>query len=158
LANRGPAACARPDAVLQSGPAAQETAIMLAHFRLAAVAAAVLACGIASAGDVYQWKDAKGVTHYADAPPPKGQYQARDVHHRDGEAPAPGTAAAPVTDKNCALARTNLDRLNTGGDIGLDANGDGKPDAPLSDAERAKQIELAQANIQTYCKQAPAAS
>jgi hypothetical protein len=144
--------------VLQSGPAAQETAIMLAHFRLAAVAAAVLACGIASAGDVYQWKDAKGVTHYADAPPPKGQYQARDVHHRDGEAPAPGTAAAPVTDKNCALARTNLDRLNTGGDIGLDANGDGKPDAPLSDAERAKQIELAQANIQTYCKQAPAAS
>jgi hypothetical protein len=144
--------------VLQAGPAAQETAIMVAHFRLAAVAAAGLACGIASAGDVYQWKDAKGVTHYADAPPPKGQYQARDVHHRDGEAPAPGTAAAPVTDKNCALARTNLDRLNTGGDIGLDANGDGKPDAPLSDAERAKQIELAQANIQTYCKQAPAAS
>jgi hypothetical protein len=63
-----------------------------------------------------------------------------------------------VTDKNCALAKTNLDRLKTGGDIGLDANGDGKPDAPLSDAERTKQTELAEANIQTYCKQAPATS
>ena len=133
---------------------------MVAHFRLAAVAAALLACGIASAGDVYQWKDAKGVTHYSDAPPPKGQYEARDIHHRDGEAVAasPSASPTPVTDKNCALAKTNLDRLNTGGDIGLDANGDGKPDAPLSDAERAKQTELAQANIRVYCKQAPATS
>jgi Domain of unknown function (DUF4124) len=131
---------------------------MATHFRLATVAVALLACGIASAGDVYQWKDAKGVTHYSDAPPPKGQYQARDVHQRDGEAPAASASPAPVTDKNCALAKTNLDRLKTGGDIGLDANGDGKPDAPLSDAERTKQTELAEANIRTYCKQAPATS
>lgn len=131
---------------------------MAAHSRLVAVAIALLACGVASAGDVFQWKDAKGVTHYADAPPPQGQYQTRDVHHRDGEAPAPSTSPVPVIDKNCALAKTNLDRLRTGGDIGLDANGDGKPDAPLSDVERTKQTELAQANIRTYCKQAPAAS
>ena len=131
---------------------------MAAHFRLAAVAVALLACGIASAGDVYQWKDAKGVTHYSDAPPPKGQYQARDVHHRDDEAPAASTDAAPVTDKNCALAKTNLDRLKTGGDIGLDANGDGKPDAPLSDIQRTKLTELAEANIRTFCKQATATS
>jgi len=136
---------------------------MAAHFHastihVAAVAVALLACGVASAGDVYQWKDARGVTHYSDAPPPKGQYRARDVHHRDDEAPAPATGPAPVTDKNCALAKTNLDRLRTGGDIGLDANGDGKPDAPLSDVERTKQTELAEANIRTYCKQAPATS
>jgi hypothetical protein len=131
---------------------------MAAHFRLAAVAVALLACGVASASDVYQWKDAKGVTHYSDAPPPKGQYQARDVHHRDDEAPAASANPAPVTDKNCALAKTNLDRLKTGGNIGLDADGDGKPDAPLGDAERTKQMELAEANIRTYCKQAPATS
>ena len=126
---------------------------------VAAVTVALLACGVASAGDVYQWKDAKGVTHYSDAPPPKGQYDARDIHHRDGEAPAATSASPiPVTDKNCALAKTNLDRLKTGGDIGLDANGDGTPDAPLSDAERAKQTELAQANIRVYCKQVPATS
>jgi hypothetical protein len=131
---------------------------MAAHFRLAAVTIALLACGAASAGDVYQWKDAKGVTHYSDAPPPKGQYQARDVRHRDDEAPAASANPAPVTDKNCALAKTNLDRLKTGGNIGLDADGDGKPDAPLGDAERTKQMELAEANIRTYCKQAPATS
>ena len=125
---------------------------------VAAVTAALLACGVVSAGDVYQWKDAKGVTHFSDAPPPKGQYQARDVTHRDDDAPAASSNPVPVTDKNCALAKTNLDRLKTGGDIGLDANGDGKPDAPLSDAERSKQSELAEANIRTYCKQAPATS
>jgi hypothetical protein len=147
------ATCARPDAVLQSGPAAQENAIMVAYFRLAAVAAALLACGIASAGDVYQWKDANGVTHYSDAPPPKGQYEARDIHHRDGEAVAAGPSASPtpVTDKNCALAKTNLDRLKTGGDIGLDANGDGQPDAPFSDAERTRQTQMAEAKIRIYC-------
>jgi hypothetical protein len=125
---------------------------------VAAVTVALLACGVASAGDVYQWKDAQGVTHYSDAPPPKGQYQARDVRHRDDEAAATSTDSGPVTDKNCALAKTNLDRLKTGGDIGLDANGDGKPDAPLSDAERTKQTELAEANIRRYCKQASATS
>jgi hypothetical protein len=78
---------------------------------VAAVTVALLACGVASAGDVYQWKDAKGVTHYSDAPPPKGQYQARDVRHRDDEAAATSTDSGPVTDKNCALAKTNLDRL-----------------------------------------------
>jgi hypothetical protein len=131
---------------------------MAAHFRLAAVTIALLACGAASAGDVYQWKDAKGVTHYSDAPPPKGQYQARDVRHRDDEAPAASTDAAPVTDKNCALAKTNLDRLKTGGDIGLDANGDGQPDAPLSDFQRTKLTELAETNIRTFCKQATGTS
>ena len=133
---------------------------MPASFRLAIGAAclAVLVLSPAFAQQVYSWKDAKGVTHYSDAPPPKGQYQARDVSHRDVEATAASTNSAPVTDKNCALAKTNLDRLKTGGDIGLDANRDGKPDAPLSDAERTKQTELAEANIQTYCKQAPATS
>jgi len=131
---------------------------MAAYFRLAVVAVALLACGVASAGDVYQWKDAKGVTHYSDAPPPKGQYQARDVRHRDDEAPAASTDAAPVTDMHCAQAKTNLDRLKTGGDIGLDANGDGKPDAPLSDFQRKKLTELAETNIRTFCKQATATS
>ena len=125
---------------------------MAAHFRLAAVAVALLACGIASAGDVYQWKDAKGVTHYSDAPPPKGQYQARDVSHRDVEETTASVSASPVpvTNQNCALAKTNLDRLKTGGDMGLDANGDGQPDAPFSDAERTRQTQMAEAKIKIY--------
>ena len=131
---------------------------MAAHIRLAVVVVALLACGVAGAGDVYQWKDAKGVTHYSDAPPPKGQYQARDVTHRDVEAAAASKDAAPVTDKNCALAKTNLDRLKTGGDMGLDANRDGRPDAPFSDAERARQTQMAEAKIKIYCAPTAAAT
>ena len=41
------------------------------------LAATVLLAGgatIVHADDLYQWKDSKGVTHYSDAPPPKGQF------------------------------------------------------------------------------------
>lgn len=117
----------------------------------------------AAAGEVYQWKDAKGVTHYSDAPPPRGRYEARDIRQRgiqrDGTAAAPATAAkaAPDANANCTLARTNLERLQTGGDIGLDANGDGKPDATMDAAERARQTRLAEANISAFCAAAPTA-
>ena len=122
---------------------------------LVAVTSALLACGTASAGDVYQWKDAKGVTHYADAPPPKGQYQSRDVSNRDGQV-ATTADVAPVTDKNCALAKTNLDRLKSGGNIGVDADGDGKPDTLMNDDERTKQRALAETQVNAYCTPAAA--
>jgi hypothetical protein len=117
----------------------------------------------AAAGEVYQWKDAKGVTHYSDAPPPKGRYAARDIRQRgiqrDGTAAvaAAPAKAAPDPNTNCTLARTNLQRLQAGGDIGLDANGDGKPDASMDAAERARQTRLAEANIRSFCAAAPAA-
>ena len=122
---------------------------------LVAVTSALLAGGTASAGDVYQWKDAKGVTHYADAPPPKGQYQSRDVSNRDGQI-ATTADVAPVTDKNCALAKTNLDRLKSGGNIGVDADGDGKPDTLMNDDERTKQRALAETQVNAYCTPAAA--
>jgi hypothetical protein len=123
---------------------------------LVAAASVLLACGTASAGDVYQWKDAKGVTHYADAPPPKGQYQSRDVSNRDGQVATTAADAAPVTDKNCALAKTNLDRLKSGGNIGVDADGDGKPDTLMTDDERTRQRALAETQVNAYCSPAAA--
>jgi hypothetical protein len=108
--------------------------------------------GLSQAGELYQWKDAKGVTHYSDAPPPKGQYQARNIQVRDGQKPP--VAAAKVTtaaSANCTLSKTNLERLKAGGDIGLDANRDGTPDAPLNAEERARQVELAETNIRKFC-------
>ena len=58
---------------------------MAACIRIATFACLLLAgTALAQSGGVYQWKDAQGVTHYSDAPPPQGQYQARDIHHRDG--------------------------------------------------------------------------
>src|SRR4051812_25730242 len=91
---------------------------------------AVLSCGAAraQADGLYQWKDAKGVTHYSDAPPPKGQYKARTVHVRDGVATAAAdepAKAQTAADANCTLAQANLKRLQAGGAIGPDANRDG---------------------------------
>ena len=65
----------------------------------------------ALAGKVYQWKDAKGVTHYSDSPPPgKPQYQEPSaratVPRRLRPTPRPSRAEAP----NCVTARKNLDQ------------------------------------------------
>lgn len=129
---------------------------MAVRLRIALLASSLLlgATALAPASDLYQWKDSKGVTHYSDAPPPKGQYQARSVHHRDGQPAAPVVGPAHATtaaSANCTLAKTNLERLKAGGDLGLDANGDGKPDAPLGAEERTKQTHLAESNIKTFC-------
>ena len=129
---------------------------MAVRLRTALLVSSLLlgATALAQAGDLYQWKDGNGVNHYSDAPPPKGQYRARNVHVRDAEAAAPAASQPkPKTTAiaNCLLAKTNLERLKAGGDIGLDANGDGKPDASLSADERAKQTQLAEHNIKTFC-------
>lgn len=122
----------------------------------------VAGAALAQSGGLYQWKDARGVTHYSDAPPPSGQYQARRIVQREAPpaAAAPAAPAAPAADKsaataranaNCSLARSNLEKLQAGGAIGLDADGDGKPDAPLSEEARSQQLRLAEANIQAFC-------
>lgn len=113
---------------------------------------------IVHADDLYQWKDSKGVTHYSDAPPPKGQFHARTVHVREGVAPPPASASAKATtttDANCTLAQANLKRLQAGGNIGPDANGDGKPDSTFTAQQLVEQTQLAQKNIQSYCSPRP---
>ena len=47
---------------------------------------ALLLAAPAFAGTVYQWKDAKGVTHYSDSPPP-AQQGVQNRHLKDGPAP-----------------------------------------------------------------------
>jgi len=151
---------------------------MNARFRIAMLAATALAATVAHAGEVYQWKDAKGVTHYSDEPPP-AKAQARDVRHRDLalEAAAnateakPTAAAAPpppptivagtdpgagaidpaLAKANCAAARTNLERLKSGGSVGVDNNHDGTPDSVLSPEDVAQQTAVTQAQIKTFC-------
>jgi len=114
---------------------------------------------------VYTWKDAKGVTHYSDAPPPKGKYSDRRIEAApptptapvaDATVPAAEAAArkpaAPMADDAvCAQARLNLARLQGDAPVGPDADGDGKPDSTLGAEERVKQRELAQAAITAKC-------
>lgn len=112
----------------------------------------------AFAADIYQWKDANGVTHYSDSPPTKGAFRTRG---RQAAAPAPDTARANTAaagnvpaGEPCSVAQENLNRLRGTAVVGLDANGDGVPDATMTDAQRAEQITLAQKYLADRCTQA----
>ena len=100
---------------------------------------------------VYQWKDANGVTHYTDVAP-KQSHQTREIEAQDGR---PATQAAKVPEsEQCTSARANVTRLQGGDPIGMDANGDGKPDRNLSADERKAQLDLNQAAVKAFCPQA----
>ena len=57
--------------------------LLIAGLSLAGLAGA----DAVAAGEVYQWKDANGVTHYSQTPPPKGQYQQRQITDKGAAAP-----------------------------------------------------------------------
>ena len=118
-----------------------------------ALAAALTAPAIA--GEVYKWKDANGVTHYSDSPPANRAYESRVINDRGSVATA-NAPQKPAEDPNCVAARANLERLSGTAQVGIDKDGDGKPDTLLGADERAAQKELAQAAIKVHC--APAAA
>ena len=100
---------------------------------------------------VYQWKDANGVTHYTDVAP-KQIHQTREIEVNDGK-PAEGAAKQPESEQ-CTKARGNVARLQAGGPIGIDTNGDGKPDRNMTADEHKAQLELNQAAVKAFCMQA----
>ena len=125
------------------------TALLVSALVLGAVA-------LAYAGDLYQWKDSKGVTHYADAPPAKGHaYRARSIREQAATPVVVDAKPATPANINCTLAQANLEHLKAGGNIGIDANRDGKPDSLMSADEQARQRQLAEQNIKTYCTPTP---
>ena len=109
----------------------------------------LLASATASAGTVYKWKDANGVTQYSEKPPAGQKYEAREVQARDPAARE--AAAAPAENKACTDARGNLTLLNGSGKVMQDTDGDGKADTALTEAQRSAQKTLAEAAIQAYC-------
>jgi len=126
--------------------------------RLTILLLAGLACAATvpatAGGGVYQWKDANGVTHFSDAPPPKGTFQARNVDAGTGHAATPAAAES----KDCTQARTNLALLDSDRQVGVDSDRDGKLDKPMSAEERAHQRDLTNADIKAYCGSPAAAT
>jgi len=106
-------------------------------------------CSVAMASKVYQWKDARGVSHYSDSPPPGQKVQDRRVDNR-GE-PIPEVAALAVENPQCITARLNLSLLSGEGALQQDIDGDGKPDKVLGADDRASQRNLADAAVKAYC-------
>ncbi|MBN7137997.1 hypothetical protein A7A76_02720 [Lysobacter enzymogenes] len=120
---------------------------------------AALAAFPAAATDLYQWKDAQGVTHYSDSPPPgqsgSGQVKNRVIRNKTGTATQTASVAAPGESAPCVNARANLKQLQSSAQVGVDSNGDGKPDNVLDAQQRAAQVQLAEASIRAYCNPAP---
>lgn len=98
---------------------------------------------------VYQWKDANGVTHYADMPPPQS-HKSRDINNKSGSAAEVATVKQAES-QPCLDARANLQRLQGGEAVGIDTDGDGKSDRNLSSEERNSQTDLNQAAVKAYC-------
>ncbi|WP_425480419.1 DUF4124 domain-containing protein [Luteimonas viscosa] len=116
-----------------------------------ALAAGLLAASAAYGAEVYQWKDANGVTHYSQTPPPRGSYQQRQITSAGaGTAQQATQAAAPAESPQCANARANVTALSGSRPV-HEAGEDGKPGRALNDAERASQLELANAAVKAYC-------
>jgi hypothetical protein len=104
-----------------------------------------------TAGEVYQWKDANGVTHYSQTPPANGRYEQRVINAAGSAAPVVQPVAAAAENAQCTTARGNFAALQGTGDVQQDTDGDGKPDQVLDAAQRANQMELAQAAMKAYC-------
>jgi hypothetical protein len=118
---------------------------------LGLAAAALLALALpAAASKVYQWKDANGVTHYADSPPPGQKVKDRTLQQR-----APAAPGKPVVNADCSNARSNLSILKGSGPVGLDADRDGKHERELTPAERAERTTKAEEAVKTYCEGGP---
>lgn len=118
----------------------------------AALVLAVTAPG-ALASEIYQWKDASGVTHYSENPPPAGTpYQTRRITDAGASPQATGADAAPPAAEaspQCATARSNIEVLQGDGPVHED---DGSGNArELDAAERASQLVLAEAAVRAYC-------
>ena len=110
----------------------------------------VLASATAQAAGIYQWKDARGVTHYTDTPPPDSQYRQRNIYHPESDA-QPAASKGPAENPACATARNNIALLGSKQNVQVDSDGDGKPDKALDDQGRANQLALAQATLATSC-------
>ena len=108
----------------------------------ALLALAVALVPAAFATGVYQWKDARGVTHYADSPPPGQKVKDRSIDQR-----APTAPTKPVVNADCSNARSNLAILKGSTPVGLDADRDGKHERELTPAERTERTAKAEAEI-----------
>ena len=107
-------------------------------------------CTGAMAQNVYQWKDANGVTHSSDNPPAGQRYETRRIDTQ-GQGVAVAAPAAPVESADCTTARRNLQLLAGQGEVQQDTDGDGKPDKALTPEERQGQKGLAEAAVKAYC-------
>ncbi|WP_257388122.1 DUF4124 domain-containing protein [Tahibacter caeni] len=128
--------------------------------------AAVAATAGHSADKVYKWKDAAGVVHFSDAPPPKGtefdnvrivNQSAPITQNPQAAAPAgdaanaAGGEAQPADDGNaarCRSARERIALLNSSSPLTIERGG---KIVELTAAERAAELRVATTTVESVC-------
>jgi hypothetical protein len=139
--------------------------------RCLALVLLLAACPLAFA-QAYKWKDAQGVTHYSDSPPPGQGNKVEKIQMKGGvNAPTPASTAAgpakpataatpppgsPVADNPanrkvlCGQLSKNMEVLQKEAVVSVD---DGKGGTTQLDAAgRQRQMETTQAQMTLYCK------
>ncbi|MGN6482164.1 DUF4124 domain-containing protein [Luteibacter sp.] len=137
--------------------------------RCLALVLLVAVCPLAFA-QAYKWKDAQGVTHYSDSPPPGQGAKVEKIQMKGGvstpssSTPAPAPAASapkpaagtPVADNPanrkalCSQLSKNMEVLQKEAIVSVD---DGKGGTQQLDAAgRQRQVETTQAQMTLYCK------
>lgn len=122
----------------------------------------------AAENKVYKWKDANGVTHFSETPPPKGTEY--DNVRVKGEATiTTSDAAAPKTEEQvkaedaakaqqtaksddqsrCAIAQDRLAKLQ--GQAALTMKGSDGKTIEVTPERRASELKVAQAEVGAYC-------
>ncbi|MBN8738494.1 MAG: hypothetical protein BGP24_11255 [Lysobacterales bacterium 69-70] len=128
--------------------------------------AAVAATAGHSADKVYKWKDAAGVVHFSDAPPPKGTEfdnvrivnQSAAITQEQTQAAAPAAAAgeakpaaqnvAQTNEERCRLARERVALLNSPSTLTVERNG---KNVDMTAAERAAELRIATTTVESLC-------
>lgn len=128
--------------------------------------AAVAATAGHSADKVYKWKDAAGVVHFSDAPPPKGTEfdnvrivnQSAAITQEQAAAPAAAPAAgetkpaaqnvAQTKEERCRMARERVALLNSPSTLTVERDG---KNVDLSAAERAAELRIATTTVENLC-------
>lgn len=139
--------------------------------------AAVAATAGQAAEKVYKWKDANGIVHFSDAPPPKGtEFNNVKIVNQSAaitsEAPAakpaeegqnaqpdpnadPNAAPPPSKDSRearCAQAQEKVRLLS--GEQAVNIHRDGKLVA-LEGADRKAELDIARASVTALCPEKP---
>ncbi len=134
------------------------TTAMRNSFSLAIALTLSIAATSAVAGDVYQWKDANGVTHFTGTPPPNVAYKMRTIHENGTTDSAEDAPTKAAENPDCKLARDNLNLLLSNSAVQMDSDGDGKPDKTLTADDRLNQLQFAQATMKVKCESSSSAT
>lgn len=104
----------------------------------------------AHAQQFFIWRDANGVRHYSDSPPPHNKYAERTIRERrKPEATAPNAIPAS-THPACTRARANIAVFANNDTVRMDRNNDGVAEL-LNDAERAAELNRATTAARISC-------